>query len=291
MATNKRRFIPFFNSQLISVVSISLVLFLLGIILIITFLGKELSHYVKEHISISMVLNEDLNDRKINTVRSELEKERFVKATEYISKEQASREMQEELGEKPETFLGFNPFKASIEVYLMADYTHPDSLAMVKEKLAKYGGVSSVEYPKDMMQTVNRNIRRISLILLTLLSVLIVISYVLISNTVKLMIYSKRFLIYTMRLVGATPNFIRQPFLRLNLFAGLIAGVIAIIMLWLSLYYLKNKGLDINEIIILNTMLLIYALILAAGVMISVMAAYFAVNKYLKMARGKLYYI
>ncbi|MDR1225046.1 MAG: permease-like cell division protein FtsX [Tannerella sp.] len=288
---NKRNTISFFNSHLISVVSISLVLFLLGLILIMGFLGNELSHYVKENITVSVILAEDISDIKIRKIRDDLEKQPYVKSTEYISKEQASLEMQRELGENPETFLGFNPFHASIEVKLKSEYTHPDSLPVIEKRLSSEASVSDVQYRRDMIQMVNQNIRRVGVVLVILFIVLIVISFVLINNTVRLLIYSKRFLIYAMGLVGATPAFIRRPFIRHNILSGLIAGVIAIIMLAGSLYYVRHEFLGLEEVLGRNSLWLIYGIVLVTGILLSVLAAYFAVNRYLNMARGKLYYI
>lgn len=290
-AKNKRNTISFFNSHLISVVSISLVLFLLGLILIMGFLGNELSYYVKENITVSVILTEDLSDVKIRKIRDDLESQPYVKSTEYISKEQASLEMQRELGEDPETFLGFNPFHASIEVKLKAEYTHPDSLPVIEKRLSSEASVSDVQYRRDMMQVVNQNIRRVGVVLFILFIILIVISFVLINNMVRLLIYSKRFLIYTMHLVGATPAFIRRPFLRHNVFGGLVAGVIAIMMLTGLLYYVKYEFMNVEEILSRDILWIIYGVVLAFGVFLSVIAAYFAVNRYLRMARGKLYYI
>jgi cell division transport system permease protein len=255
------------------------------------FLGNELSRYVKENITVSVVLNEDLSDAKIRKMRDDLERQPYVKSTEYISKEQASIEMQRALGENPETFLGFNPFHASIEVKLNSEYTHPDSLPLIEKRILLQASVSDIQYRRDMMQMVNQNIRRIGAVLLILLVVLVVISFVLINNTVRLLIYSKRFLIYTMRLVGATSGFIRLPFVKYNIITGFIAGVLAIIMLIGSLYYVRKEFISIDDVLNSNTMLLIYAIVLVAGILLSVVAAFFAVNKYLRMARGKLYYI
>jgi cell division transport system permease protein len=292
MATNKKKnAISFFNSHLVSVVSNSLVLFLLGLILVFGFLGNELSQYVKENIIMSVVLTEDLTDIKIRQIRDGLEKQPYVKSTQYISKEQAAIEMERELGESPEMFLGFNPFHASIEVKLKSEYAHPDSLPAIEKRISTNANVSDVVYRKDMMQMVNHNIKRIGLILLILLVVLIIISFVLINNTVRLLIYSKRFLIYTMRLVGATPGFIRRPFLKYNIVSGLIAGVFAIILMMGALYYVKKEFLGFENVLSNETMLLIYGIILVSGVVLSAVAAYFAVNRYLRINRGKLYNI
>ena len=292
MATkNKKHTISFFNSHLTSVISISLVLYLLGIIFIMGLVGNELSQYVKENITISVVLTEDMSDIKIRSIRDNLESQPFVKSTEYISKEQASLEMQRELGENPETFLGFNPFHASIEVKLKSEFTHPDSLSSIAKRISSQASVTDVQFRQDMVQMVNQNIRRIGVVLLALFVVLIVISFVLINNTVRLLIYSKRFLIYTMRLVGATPSFIRRPFIRNNIFNGIIAGILAILMLMGSLYYVKTSFIDLGDLLNPDDMLIIYIIVFASGIFLSVVAAYLAVNRYLRMARGKLYYV
>jgi cell division transport system permease protein len=290
-SNNKKNSVSFYNSHLVSVVSISLVLFLLGLILITSFLGRELSHYVKENISISMILTENISDIKIKQMRNGLERQPYVKSTEYISKEQASLEMQRELGEDPKTFLGFNPFQASIEVKLKSEYIHADSLSVIEKRIGSMAGVSEVQYRKDMMQMVNQNIQRIGFVLFMLFVVLVLITLVLINNTVRILIYSKRFLIYTMRLVGATPAFIRKPFVRRNIINGFVAGLIAIIMLVASLYYVQLEFIGMDEILSRDTLLLIYGIVLAAGVLLSVLATHFAVNRYLRMAKGRLYYI
>ena len=286
----KKNTVSFLNSHLISMISISLVLFLLGSILIAGFLGNELLRYVKENIPVAVVLAEDLSEGKIRDIRDELERQPYVKSTVFISKEQALLDMQRSLGKSPEAFLGFNPFHASIDVKLNYEYIHPDSLLEVEKRIASLMGVTDVQYEEDVMKGVNR-IHIIGFILTGLLFVLIAVSFVLINNTVRLLIYSKRFIIYTMRLVGATSSFIRRPFIRHNIVSGFISGMFAIILLMGSLYYVNNELLDLADILNSETMWLIYGLVLIAGIILSVIAAFFAVNRYLRMSHGKLYYI
>ena len=286
----KKNTVSFLNSHLISMISISLVLFLLGLILVSGFLGNELLRYVKENIPIAVVLAEDLSEGKIRDIRDELERQPYVKSTVFISKEQALLDMQRSLGKSPEAFLGFNPFHASIDVKLNYEYIHPDSLLEVEKRIASLMGVTDVQYEEDVMKGVNR-IHIIGFILTGLLFVLIAVSFVLINNTVRLLIYSKRFIIYTMRLVGATSSFIRRPFIRHNIVSGFISGMFAIILLMGSLYYVNNELLDLADILNSETMWLIYGLVLIAGIILSVIAAFFAVNRYLRMSHGKLYYI
>ena len=222
--------VSFFNSRLTSIISISLVLFLLGLVFLIGLLGNKLSVYVKENISFSIVLKDNQKEADIKKMQKTLDALPYIKSTEYISKEQAVKELEEELGENPETFLGFNPLQASIEVKLHSEYANVDSLQLIEKKIKKYTSVSDLLYRKDMMQMVNDNVKRVSLILLTLAVMLMAISFVLISNTIRLLIYSKRFLIHTMKLVGATPGFIRRPFVRYNVVSGIFASIFAILM-------------------------------------------------------------
>ena len=292
MAENKKvSSVSFFNSRLTSVISISLVLFLLGLILLIGMLGNKLSVYVKENLSFSIVLKDNQKETEIKKMQKSLDALPFIKSTEYISKEQAAKELEEELGENPETFLGFNPLQASIEVKLHSEYANPDSLQVIEKKIRNYTSVSELLYRKDMMEMVHNNMKRLGLILLTLAAVLMIISLVLISNTIRLLIYSKRFLIHTMKLVGATSGFIRRPFVKYNIVSGIFASILAILMLTGALYYLQNELKGFIQILDMQTLLLVYVAVFALGIVLSVIATIFAVNKYLRMGVDKLYYI
>ena len=292
MAENKKvSSVSFFNSRLTSVISISLVLFLLGLILLIGMLGNKLSVYVKENLSFSIVLKDNQKETEIKKMQKSLDALPFIKSTEYISKEQAAKELEEELGENPETFLGFNPLQASIEVKLHSEYANPDSLQVIEKKIRNYTSVSELLYRKDMMEMVHNNMKRLGLILLTLAVVLMIISFVLISNTIRLLIYSKRFLIHTMKLVGATSGFIRRPFVKYNMVSGIFASILAILMLTGALYYLQNELKGFIQILDMQTLLLVYVAVFALGIVLSVIATIFAVNKYLRMGIDKLYYM
>jgi cell division transport system permease protein len=283
--------VSFFNSRLTSIISIALVLFLLGLIFLMGLLGNKLSIYVKENISFSIMLKDNQKEGDIKKMQKSLDALPFIKSTEYISKEQAAKELEEELGESPETFLGFNPLQASIEVKLYSDYANPDSLQVIEKKIKNYTSVSDLLYRKDMMQMVNDNMKRVSLILLTLAAMLMIISFVLISNTIRLLIYSKRFLIHTMKLVGATPGFIRRPFVRYNVVSGIFASILAILMLTVALYYLQNELAGFIELLDVKSLIFVYLGVLVMGILLSVTATVFAVNKYLRMSVDKLYYI
>jgi Cell division protein len=292
MADNKKvRRISFLNSRLTSVVSIALVLFLLGLVLLIGLLGNKLSVYVKENISFSIVLKDDLKEADIKKMQKTLSDQPFIKSTEYISKEQALKELEAELGENTEAFLGFNPLPSSIEVKLNYEYANPDSLQFIEKQIKSYTSVSDLLYRKDMMELVNNNIRKIGLILLGFAAMLMVISFVLIGNTIRLLVYSKRFIIHTMKLVGATSGFIRRPFVKYNVISGLFAALIAIFMLTGTLYYIQSELDDFIRIVDMQTLIVVYGVILFLGISLSVFATIVSVNRYLRMEGDKLYYI
>lgn len=292
MADNKKiSGVSFFNSRLTSVISIALVLFLLGLILLMGLLGNRLSDYVKENIAFSIVLKDNVKETEVKRMQKNLASLPFIKSTEYISKEQAARELEEELGENPETFLGFNPLQASLEVKLHSEYANPDSLLGIEKQLQRYTSVSELLYRKDMMEMVHHNMQRIGLILLGLAVMLMVISFVLIGNTIRLLIYSKRFLIHTMKLVGATPGFIRRPFIRYNVVSGVFASLLAILMLTGTLYYLQTELKGFIRVLDAETLVVVFASVFLLGLLLSVTATWFAVNKYLRMRFDRLYYI
>ena len=287
----KVRSVTFFHSRLTSVISIALVLFLLGLICLMGLLGNKLSVYVKENSTFSIVLKDNQREADIKKMQKKLDALPFIKSTEYISKEQAVKELEEELGENPETFLGFNPLKASIEVRLRSDYANPDSLPKIEHYIKQYTSVSDLLYRKDMMEMVHNNMQRIGLILLVLAAMLMAISFVLIGNTIRLLIYSKRFLIHTMKLVGATPGFIRRPFVYYNMVSGVIASLLAIGMLSGFLYYLQSELTGFIQILDMKTLLVVFVLVLILGILLSAVATIIAVNKYLRMNIDRLYYI
>jgi cell division transport system permease protein len=292
MVTNKKvSSVSFFNSRFTSIISIALVLFLLGLIFLMVLMGNQLSVYVKENISFSILLKDDAGESDINKIQKNLAALPFIKSTEYISKEQAAKDLEEELGENPEIFLGFNPLQASIEVKLFSGYANADSLQVIEKKLKSYTPVSDFLYRKDMMQAVNENMQRIGVILLTLSLMLMVISFVLISNTIRLLIYSKRFLIHTMQLVGATRGFIRRPFINYNIVSGILASILAVSMLAGALYYLQSELAGFVQMLDAKVIGLVFLSVFVLGFLLSVSATALAVNRYLRMKVDNLYYI
>ena len=281
----------FYHSRLTSIISISLVLFLLGLILLMGLLGNKLSAYVKENISFSVILEDNITEGEISRLQTSLKKLPFIKSTTYISKEMAARELEEALGESPEVFQGMNPLHASIEVKLNSEYANPDSLGVIEKQLESYTSVSDLFYRKDMMELVQDNMQKIGFVLLVLALALTAISFVLIGNTIRLLIYSKRFLIHTMKLVGATSGFIRAPFIRYNIVSGLLASLLSILMLCGTMYYLQQEFGGFLEFFDWKTLSMICGAEVLCGILLSLVATALAVNKYLRMDMSDLYYI
>lgn len=292
MTENKKiKSTSFFNSRLTSMFSVALVLFLLGSIFLLARIGDTLSSYVKESITFSIVLKENAKQADIDRLQKRLAKEDFVKSTLFISKEQAAKELESEIGENPETFLGFNPLSSTIEIKLNSEYANPDSLAVIEQQIKTDTQIEDLLYRKDMMQIVNENVKRVGIILLGLAAILSIISFALINNTIRLHIYSKRFLIHTMKLVGATPGFIRRPFIRQNLANGFIAGLLALAMLAGALYYANIEIPGLQGVLTPELLIETAIIVIGAGMLLTTIATWRAVNKYIKMKFDKLYYI
>ncbi|MBS6267336.1 MAG: permease-like cell division protein FtsX [Tannerella sp.] len=286
------RHITFFNARLTSTISISLVLFILGIIVLMGILATRLSMYVKENMGFSIVLKEDVKESQVKKLQKKLDIAPYVRATQYISKEDALKELEVELGENPKDLLGFNPLQASIEVKLRSDYAHPDSLTWIEKGLRKGTvAIDDIVYQKDLIQLVNDNIRRISFMLLGLAVVLMLISFALISNTIRLGAYSKRFIIHTMKLVGATPAFIRKPFIISNIINGIIGAFIAMALLSGCVYYLLTEFDNLYTLIDISSLFWVFVIVLLLGVVLTAISAWFAVNRYIRMDRDNLYYV
>ena len=288
----KHNSVSYFDMQFVtSSISTTLVLLLLGLVVFFVLGAHNLSVYVKENINFSILISDDMKESDILKLQKKLDKEPFVKATEYISKKQALREQTEAMGTDPQEFLGYNPFTASIEVKLHSDYANSDSITKIEKKIKKNTNIQEVLYQKDLIDAVNDNIRNISLMLLGLAVILTFISFALINNTIRLTIYSKRFLIHTMKLVGASWSFIRRPFLRRNLWIGVLSAVIADAVLWGAAYWLVSYEAELIRVITPDVMLLVSVSVLIFGVLITWLCALLSINKYLKMKAGTLYYI
>ena len=273
-----------------SSISTMLVLLLLGMVVFFVLTANNLSVYVRENISFSVVLSDDMKEAKILQYQKKLDAEPYVKQSTYISKEQALEEQKEAMGTDPAEFIGYNPFNASIEVKLNADYANSDSLAWIKEEIRANKNVLDIKYPQDLLDDVNHTIRRISMVLLGLAALLTLISFALINNTIRLTIYSKRFLIHTMKLVGASWSFIRRPFLVRNLWIGILSALMADAVLTGMAYLLISREPELIEIITPQVMAVVMLSVLVFGTAITTLCAFVSINKYLRMRVSELYY-
>ncbi len=278
------------SSYVTSIISISLVLFLLGLLGMLVLNAKRLSDYVKENIGFSVILEENVKEVDVILLQKSLDASEFVKSTKYITKEEAAEELKQELGEDFIEFLGFNPLLASIEVHLYADYANQDSIDLIEEDLQQYEQIKEVFYQKSLVSLVNENIRKISLIILVFSGLLLLVAITLINSTIRLSVYSKRFIINTMQLVGATRGFIRRPFLYRSAGNGIFAAFLAGGLLAGVLYAAQQEFRDIISFQDVEIVGILFLCVLIFGILINWISTFFAVSKYLRMKVDKLYY-
>ncbi|MCL2651625.1 MAG: permease-like cell division protein FtsX [Candidatus Azobacteroides sp.] len=282
----------FINSRVTATISISLVLFLLGLIILLALMARNLSTYVKESLSFDVVLSDDIKDTEVSRIIKELNTTGFVKSTEYISKEAAAKQLEADIGQNPEEFLGFNPLPCLIVVRLHSDYAYPEKFPDIEKQIKSISpDINNIEYHKELMTMVNDNFRKIGAILSGLALLLLIISFALINNTIRLTVYANRFLIHTMKLVGATAGFIRKPFIVRQVLSGIIAALIAIALLFWGLFYISRNNGEIWEIIDNNALYIVAGSVSALGITISLCATFFAVNRYLRIEGDDLFFI
>ncbi len=278
------------NATITSTISMSLVLFLIGLVALLLFAARDLGTFIKENISLTIVLNENINQDQTNRITRYLNNSKFVKEHNFISKEDALQEHIQAMGDDPEKYLGYNPLSASFEVNLKADYANKDSVEVFEQRLKVFNGINRIAYQQDIITMVNENITRISVILLIVATVLLLISITLMNNTIRLSIYANRFLINTMKLVGATPWFIRKPYIKRSIINGFVAALISLGMLALLLVYIKNK-IDMNLFTLQsNTLFQVSIIVIVLGMTLTALASYSAVGKYLRMKTNEMYF-
>lgn len=272
-------------------ISTTMVLVLLGMVVFTVLTARNLSSYVKENLTVTVELGDNMTQQERGAAYNRLRVRPYVHQITYISKEQALKENNEEMGTDPQEFVGFNPFPAIFEIQLSEPYANSDSVLRVKKEILSIPKIAEVRYPEDLMDKVNTNLSKISLVLLVLAVLLTIVSFSLISNSVRLGVYSRRFLIHTMKLVGASWNFIRAPFLRRAVGVGVVAALLAIAFLGLGIYglYILEPGLltiiGWQELTITGVSVLLF------GIIITAICAYLAVNRFLRMTAGELYKI
>ena len=283
---------PIIKIQTLSVyISTTLVLLLLGIMGLLFIGGESASERIKESFKMTLVIDDKADDTSIANLQKFVDKKDYIQESKYISKEQALQEEAESLGYDPLELLGYNPYEAQIEVTLKNDYTNTDKMAEIEKDLKKNKLISEVIYHKDNIDKVNENINKIALMLLTLLLLLTVRSWSLIGNLVRLSIYSKRFILHTMKLVGATWGFIRKPFLLNNMCIGLVSGIIANTVLGTGIYMLQESSPEVASLLSMDKLAIVAAAVILFGVTICTLCAYLSVNRFLRMRNNDLYFI
>lgn len=277
------------SSYITSTISIALLLLLFGLVGLLLLKANQLSDYVRENIHFKVILNDNIPEVEIFRIQKSLDAKPYVKETKYINKEEAAIGLQEALGEDFIETLGYNPLLPTIEVKFLASYANNDSIPIIENDLKEFAAIKEVFYQKNLIQAVNDNIKRISFYILLFSGLIFLIALALINNTIRLAIYSKRFIIRTMQLVGATAGYIRRPFLYKSALQGLIAALIANLFLTLLIYYLQNQ---IQDRIFLNNMkilAILYGIVIFIGVLLNWFSTYLAVSKFLHINTDKLY--
>ena len=277
------------SSVATTVVSITLVLVMLGLLALTVFHAKKLSDYVKENIGFRVYIKEDAPVEDIILLQKRLETSNFIKSSTYISPEEAARELTTELGEDFIDFLGYNPLPPSIDLRVKAGYANVDSLEVIEGWLMQELIVKEVFYQKSLVHLINKNIRRISIVLLGFSGLLLLIAMALINNTIRLSVYSKRFIIRTMKLVGATRGFISRPFILRGVLQGLYSAIFAIILLATILYFLMQQVPELVGLYDMYIYLAVFGLVILTGIFLAWVSTFFAVRKYLKMNEDDLY--
>lgn len=272
-----------------TVISIALVLLMTGLLGLILVHAKNLSRYVKENIVLNVIVNDNVSEGDVLSLQKDLEKDDFVLRSEYVSKELAAKNLKEDLGEDFVEYLGRNPLLPSIDIYLKEQYANTDSIQMFINKVGKNNRIKEVVFQESLIDMVNKYIRIIGIVILAFTAILLIIAVALINNTIRLAIYSQRFLIKSMQLIGATRSFIRRPYIFYGIAHGLIGALIAILLLILTLQFAQKQ---VPELVFLRDWFefaMIFVIVIVLGILISGASTYFAVTKYLRAKSASLY--
>lgn len=272
-----------------STLSISLVLYMVGLLLVMIYSGSKISSFVKENIGFSVYLHNDSKEIDILSLKKTLDIAPYTKSTEYISQDQAAKEMQKSIGENVIDISGTNPFPPTLDIRLKSEYTAIDSIKKIEQVLLKNPIVKEITYSKPVVDIINHNLKNISFTLMIISLILILISVMLINSTIRLSVYAKRFIIRSMLLVGATRRFIQRPFILKGIIQGIWASVIAIILLGATLYGGMYYFPDVFSLADLDIYLIIFAISTGFGIFFSWASTVFAVKKFIKMKTDLLY--
>lgn len=279
------------GSYLISLLSITLVLFVLSLFSALLLYANKISSYLKENIGFEVVMKKGVKEKDILEFQKELDGKNFVKSTRYISKEEATKQLSADLGEDILQWLGDveNPLLPSIDVRFTSDYANNDSIEKIEQWVTQKKNVKEVYFQKSLMHSINHNVKKIGVILLLVGLLLLVMAVTLISNTVRLSIYSKRFIVRSMQLVGATEEFIMKPFIKSFALQGLIGGLISSVLLAMSMSMLFRKVPELNQLSSFGVDVTIYLSIILLGMVLTTVSTYFSMRKYLGANIDELY--
>lgn len=278
------------NAYLSSLISISLVLLLVGIASMLLVNAKGVSDYFKENVQVSVMMKQNVQEEAAMAFCDELGKERFIKSTVFVSREQGERELARQLGDDFLDVFETSPIPVSIDVTLMADYVSSDSLEVVRREISASPLVEEVNYQMSLVEALNANLSKISSVLGVFICLMLFISFVLINNTVRLNVFARRFTIHTMKLVGATRQFIRAPFLVQAAFQGIFAAFLAVIALIVIMFFIRSGFVQLFEIFRLELLLMVMGIVLASGLLICLTSTYLVVNKLISLGKDELYY-
>ena len=277
------------SSYFSTIISITLVLFMVGLLALLFLDARKISDYVKEHIQLSVFMNDNVDSVEVSALQNLLENSPFVKSARFISKQQALDSLKKVLGEDAVSMVESNPLPASIDIMLHAEYAHPDSMQKIATAIQTNKIVREVSYQQSQVEKMNNNFRTAALVMLLFCALLFVIAIALINNTVRLSMYSRRFLIKSMQLVGATKGFIRKPFIRLSAIHGLYSGIIACFLLGGLLLLIQNNFPDLIQMLDVKEIALLFAAIILFGIFMAAVSSLFAVNRYLNLKVDDLY--
>ena len=278
------------NAYLSSIISISLVLLLVGLAAMLLVNAKGISRYFKENMQVTVMMKQTVSEEDALEFQADLEQAEFIRSTRFVSKEQGRREMADMLGDDFLDVFETSPIPASVDVTLKADYVSADSLEVVKSEISKSPLVDEVVYQTSLVDALNANLSKISLVLGVFIALLLFISFVLINNTVRLSVFARRFTIHTMKLVGATRSFIRAPFLVQAAFQGVFAAFVAIIALTVMMYFMRSGFEQLFEIFRIDLLLTVFGIVLVSGLVICLTSTWFVVNKLVSLKKDELYY-
>ena len=279
-----------FSSYFSTTLSISLVLFLFGLLGLLQINTKRLTDYIMENVGITLILKEDTREVDVLKLQKTLEATSYIKSTRFVDKQTAAEELKKDLGEDFVDFLGYNPLLSSIDVKVNAAYTNPERMAQLEAQFLKFPEIQEVYYQRNLVKTLNDNVKKLSLIILVLSVIMFTIFIALINNTIRLSIYSKRYLINSMQLVGATRSFIRFPFVVKSILHGIYGAIIAcfiLLMIFFSYQSELKQLIDFQDSI--SMAILVFG-IFVFGIFMTATSTYFAVNKFLRMKFDQLYY-